>query len=167
MKKILMGVVFALSSMAVWAAQDVAVQLSAQKVQLTAKGEEQMVSAAKAAPGDVLQYSAVYTNSGKAEVEKLEATLPIPEGTEYIAASATPAKALASLDGVRFEPMPIKRKKTVNGKEVEVEVPVSEYKALRWQMGELKADGKSSVSARVRLGSRAGAVNVASVSSSK
>jgi uncharacterized repeat protein (TIGR01451 family) len=44
-------------------------------------------------PGDVLQYSATYRNTGAAAAAKLLATVPVPPGTTFIAASAEPAQA--------------------------------------------------------------------------
>ena len=62
-------------------------------------------------------------------MNKLVATLPIPEGLEYLPKTVRPAPALASLDGKTFAPMPLKRKvRLADGREVEREVAASEYR---------------------------------------
>ncbi len=57
-------------------------------------------------------------------IKGLQATLPIPSQTEFIAGTARPARAKASLDGLAFADMPLKRTVTRDGK------PVEETRAL-------------------------------------
>ena len=57
---------------------DVRVALSSQRVTLV-DGKEVLVSAAKARPGDVIEYRAVYKNDGRSAVRELDATLPVPQ----------------------------------------------------------------------------------------
>lgn len=130
---------------------DVESTLTASRV-VSKDGRETLVAAERADPGDLLEYRAVYVNRGKAAVRNLEATLPVPEGMSLQPGTAQPAGALASLDRRTFEPMPIRRKvKLADGREEVREVPVSEYKALRWKVGELPAGQRASVAARMRL----------------
>lgn len=130
---------------------DLDIKLVAQKVIKTPDGEERFVSAEKAVPGDVILYTATYRNVGKGTIRELEPNLPIPTGTEFIPDSAKPKPALASIDGKKFEPVPIKRKVVVDGKEVEQEVPQTQYKALRWKVDTLEAGKEFKVEARVKV----------------
>lgn len=115
-------------------------------------GKETRAAADEARPGDVLEYVAEYRNAGKAPARKLEATLPIPAGTEFLSATAKPADVRASLDGAKFEAVPLKRKvRRADGSVVEELVPTSEYRFLRWSPRDLAAGRTARYSARVRL----------------
>lgn len=128
-----------------------AIELTAHKI-VSKEGKENKIAAEKAKPGDLVEYTAVYANKSSGGLRNLEPNLPIPQGTTYIADSAKPAPAQASLDGVAFKNLPIKRKvKTADGKEVEEVVPASEYRALRWFVGDLPAGKNVTVSARVKV----------------
>lgn len=128
------------------------VSLTAHRVAVDARGRESLQPAAEAKPGETVEYRAAYRNSGIAPVGEVQATLPIPDGTEYVARTARPAPALASLDGRTFEPLPLKRRvRLANGTEAVREVPVAEYRYLRWTLGSIDAGRAETVSARVRL----------------
>jgi len=132
---------------------DVESILTSKKVVVGADKKETLVDGKDVKPGEIIEYQVTYTNKGKAPVSNLTANLPIPEGTEFLRASAKPVLgAKASLGDGKFDPIPLKRKvKTPDGKEVEQEVPLVQYRVLQWSLGEL-APGKSAiVSARVRL----------------
>jgi len=130
---------------------DVRVALVSQRVTLV-KGKEVLVSAEKARPGDVIEYRAVYRNDGSAPVRELDATLPVPNGLEYLPKTAAPAVVLASTDGRTFATVPLVRKtRTADGREVVREVPLSEYRALRWSIGTLAAKEARTVRARMRV----------------
>lgn len=132
----------------------VSVALSAGRLVPKPGGHEVMTSAEHAKPGDVIEYRATYRNQGNSSVRSLDATLPIPSGTEYLAHSALPAPELASLDGRRFEPLPLLRRvRLADGREVTREVPPSEYRWLRWSLGTLAPRDQRSVRARVRVSS--------------
>jgi hypothetical protein len=74
--------------------------------------------------------------------------------------SASPQKVEASLDGQTFAPVPLMRKeKTADGRTVMREVPVAEYRALRWPLGNLSAKQSRTVTARVRVESTQVAVH--------
>jgi uncharacterized repeat protein (TIGR01451 family) len=126
------------------------VALTHQKVALV-DGKEALVEAKSAKPGDVIEYRATYRNESDKPLQSVEATLPVPVGTAVLPASLA-AGATASLDGSGFQPIPLKRRvKQSNGKEVEVLVPYSEYRFLRWKVGSLDS-GKSAVYvARVKV----------------
>src|SRR5262245_7766359 len=129
----------------------VAVELTANKV-TKSQGKEVLVPADKAHPGELIEYRALYRNDGKGEARGLMATLPIPLGTQYVPGSALPRVVQASLDGRSFAPAPLKRvEKLPDGRTVEREVPVAEYRALRWPLGALPAKQSRTVTARVRI----------------
>jgi len=131
---------------------DVSIALSAERVTAKAGGRETTERADRAKPGDVIEYRATYRNPGNAVVRRLDATLPIPAGTEYLDHTARPAVTLASIDGRTFAPIPLMRRvRLTDGREVMREVPASEYRWLRWSLGSLDSHGERSVVARVRV----------------
>jgi uncharacterized repeat protein (TIGR01451 family) len=137
----------------------VAVELTANRV-TKQQGKEVLVAAAEAKPGELIEYRALYRNDGASEAKGLLATLPIPRGTQYVAGSALPRGVQASLDGRTFAAVPLKRTvKTPDGRTVVQEVPVSEYRALRWSLGALPSRNQRTVSARVRVEPAAVAAN--------
>lgn len=128
----------------------VAVELQQHKVVKSADGKEQLLDAGSVKPGDVIEYTATYTNRVGRPVSGLVADLPIPEGLEYLPLSARPGTAwarAAAKDG-DFAAEPLMRK-APDGK-VEP-VPYGDYRALRWTLGQLPAGGMASVSARARV----------------
>ena len=142
----------ALSLLATGAAADgdVAVTLAAARVVVGEHGAEQLVTTEAVRPGDVVEYRATYTNQGDSAVRGLTATLPIPVDTNYLGLTATPGDVEASTDGVNFAAIPLMRKVVGgDGRERWEPVPASEYRALRWQIGELRANASASVAARV------------------
>ena len=130
---------------------DVSVALTAYRVTMS-QGKEAYVPAEQARPGEVIEYRATYKNVGQTAVNDLMATLPVPQGLEYLPKTATPVRLLASVDGKNYEAVPLMRKtKGADGKLVMREVPTSEYRWLRWPMGTLAAKGESQVRARMRV----------------
>lgn len=113
---------------------------------------ETTAPAAAAHPGDVLEYTARYLNRGDAPAAALVPTLPIPVGTAWLATGAAPLPTQASLDGVTFAPLPLRRRVTgADGATREVDVPLAEVRALRWPASALAAGRELTVHARVRL----------------
>jgi uncharacterized repeat protein (TIGR01451 family) len=149
----------ATTSLAKPAAGTVAVELTANRV-TKAQGKEVLVPAEQAKPGELIEYRALYRNDGASEAKGLLATLPIPRGTQYVAGSALPRGVQASLDGRAFAAVPLKRTvRLPDGRTVVQDVPVAEYRVLRWPLGALPARDKRTVSARVRVEPTAVAVN--------
>lgn len=142
-----------LLSQQTFAAEPLSVTLEANKVILAAGGKEQLVSASEAKPGDVLEYRAIYRNISKQPLRTVMATLPVPAtGVEYLLDSGTPEGVEASVDGVKFAAVPLKRMvKTPDGKQQQQLVPATEYRFLRWPLGDLPAGASKAVSARVRV----------------
>jgi uncharacterized repeat protein (TIGR01451 family) len=136
-------------SAAAWAAGDVVSELMVWSVAQRDGGTEALLPVRTVKPGELLQYTAVYTNQGKAPVTRVVATLPVPAGMEL---AAVPAATLASLDGKSYAPAPLMRKvRGADGKEAEVAVPLSEYRSLRWPEQQIAAGAKYSVSARMQV----------------
>jgi len=133
------------------AAGDVSVVLTADRI-VTVNGKETRNTADQARPGDVIEYRAIYTNTGAGAVKQLAATLPVPNGMEYLPRTAAPTRLEASLDGRTFAPVPLKRRvRLQDGREVEREVPTSEYRYLRWALGTLDVEQARTVAARMRV----------------
>ena len=117
-----------------------------------ADGAEALLPAQSVKPGDVLQYTAVYKNADSRAVSRLVASLPIPAGTELVAASALPREVQASLDGKVYAAAPLMRKvRRADGQMVDVPVPLTEYRYLRWPEQQVAAGATYSTSARVRV----------------
>lgn len=130
---------------------DVEVLLQQYKVEKPGKTEV-LVNADRIKPGETIEYQAVYRNVSRQTVRQLQATLPIPHDTEYLPGSAKPAGVQATADGVNYAPIPLRRKvKLTSGQIEEQDIPLSEYRSLRWNIGDLAAGQKTTVSARVRL----------------
>jgi uncharacterized repeat protein (TIGR01451 family) len=127
--------------------------LSVQLVAPAGDGKERLESAQAAKPGDVLEYTALYKNNTAGTIRNLEATLPVPKGTEYVVGPSTqPTEVRASLDGKSYAPVPLKRSvKLADGKTVEKLVPITEYRFLRWQPKDLGAGRDARFIARVKV----------------
>jgi hypothetical protein len=126
-------------------------KLVAQRVEMV-DGKAVVKPAGEGKPGEIIEYSGTYSNGGVAAVDKLLATIPVPVGTSYIAGSSKPASAQASTDGTRFAPMPLMRSvRQPDGSERKEPVPLSDYRAVRWEIGTLSPGGNAVVSLRVRI----------------
>lgn len=134
-----------------FAAGDVSVALIANRVTMN-QGKEAYVPADHARPGETIEYRATYTNASSHVAKDVEATLPVPQGLEYLPNSAAPIRLLASLDGRSYAPVPLTRRvKTASG-QIEVrEVPATEYRSLRWSVGDLAPHASREVKARMRV----------------
>jgi len=129
----------------------VEVALQARRV-VVDQGKEALVPADKAKPGDVIQYEASYHNAGKAPVQHLGAVIPIPVGLALTADSAVPAASEASLDGKAFSPVPLMRAvKNEAGNMENRPVPLTEYRALRWNLAEVAPNSTTTVALRARV----------------
>ncbi len=132
---------------------DVESVLTSKKVTLSADKKEVLVDSKDLQPGEILEYRVTYTNKGKEPVNNVMLNLPIPVELEYVGGSAKPAAGLlATVGDGKFAPIPLKRKvKLPNGKDAEQDVPLAEYRSLRWNAGEMAPGKILVVSARVRL----------------
>lgn len=130
--------------------------LKVHQVLMLANGDEALQAIASIKPGDVLQYAAVFSNPGPRAVSRLQASLPIPVGTELLTGSAAPRGVLASVDGKVYQPLPLMRKiRRPDGQWIEVAVPPAEIRSLRWPEQALAAGASFSATARVRVNTAA------------
>lgn len=130
---------------------NVTVALHAFKVVATNNGTK-LVATTEAMPGDTIEYQVTYSNVGTRPARDVLALLPVPQGgVSYVADSALPAAVQASVDGTTFAPMPLKRVVKRDGKQITEIVPVSEYRFLRWKLGEIPPGVSTTVSSRMRL----------------
>jgi len=144
-------VILAILAVSLSAQAEVKVILVANKI-TTSNGAEVKESGQTAKPGDTIEYVAEYRNTDKTAVRNVVATLPVPAGMEYLPGTESPRTALASTDGMHFSAIPLKR--TVHnaaGQPTEELVPYSEYRTLRWDLGEISGGGNKTVAARVRV----------------
>lgn len=136
---------------AAWAAPAVTSQLQVQQV-VSEQGHEVLRPAAAAKPGDLLQYRAVYRNSGDTAATHLLVRVPVPPGTTLVAGSIRPAGAEASTDGTHFAPLPLLHTVTGHdGKPRQEPVPLSAIRAVRWDLGVLAPRESKNVELRARI----------------
>ena len=108
--------------------------------------------AVDAKPGDVIEYRAVYINNGKTQVERVLLSVPIPEGTTMVDKTVFPVGATASVDAVTFASMPLMRTiKSADGASRTEDVPLSEYRAIRWALNGISGGQQVAVSVNVRV----------------
>ena len=145
---------FQLSS-AFAAPSDVEVTLKAFQV-VGSKQDVKLVPTTRANPGDTIEYQVTYRNGGTTPARQTKAVLPVPAGgMAYLPDTALPATVEASLDGKTFAPVPLKREVMKEGKKVTETVPPTEYRFLRWDLGDLPAGQAVTVKSRMRLDSAA------------
>jgi uncharacterized repeat protein (TIGR01451 family) len=144
-------VILAMLALSLSAKADVKVTLVANKI-MKSNGTEVQQSGKTAKPGDTIEYVAEYRNTDKVNVRNVVATLPVPAGTEYLPDTESPRPALASTDGTHFAAIPLKRTvRNATGQPKEELVPYSEYRTLRWNLGEISGTGSKTVKARVKV----------------
>ncbi len=148
----LFGLLFVLIFSAA-AQAEVSASLVANKVETDPQGQERLLPAERATPGDLIEYVVLYHNQGEETVRDLRADLPIPAGVELQLDSIEPKRRLeASVDGQAYAPFPLKRTHTLpDGRVEEQMVPASEYRHLRWTLFSLQAGEQKRVKARVKV----------------
>lgn len=155
LKPCLLAVAWVLAQAAFAQTPTVTSTLTAHRVE-TVAGKAVLQPADSGKPGDLVEYSGTYHNAGTKPADKLVATIPVPAGTTFVAGSASPARAQASTDGVRFAAMPLMHAvKHADGTVRQEPVPLSEYRYLRWELGTLAAGADSTVALRVQIDSSA------------
>lgn len=127
------------------AAEALSVNLQAKQI-VTENGKQVLKTVNRAKSGDVIQYQAIYRNNIQKPMTNVALTIPVPASMVYVS-SSSPAPVQASLDGKKFENLPILRK--VNGKMVEV--PASQYRAVRWIVKTLPAQQSATVSINTKV----------------
>lgn len=114
--------------------------LTANQIVKTVDGQVSYIPVRTAPTGTIIQYKATYTNTVNQDINDLAVTLPIPANMTFTG-EASPVSAQASIDGKNYADMPLMRK--VGGKMVKI--PVSEYRALRWNIKLLPANKSAAV----------------------
>ncbi len=132
--------------------------ISAFLVSEDAQGEERLVLAETAAPGQVMEFRIEFTNSGPEEVSGIAVVNPVPANTRYLAdshAADVGAAFEVSIDGGEsFEPEPVTRIETQpDGSQATVVVPPGQYTHVRWVADEPLAakGGRQSFTYRVAV----------------
>lgn len=96
--------------------------------------------------GDILEYQGLFTNNSGERVRTMDLTLSIAGGLELIG-DVNPKNVQASLDNSRFVRMPIRAN---IGGQIQ-EVPLSQYKALKWTVEEIGLGATAVVKYRARV----------------
>lgn len=128
--------------------------LAVYKITVDAQGNEVATETTEVTPGDLLEYRVTYTNNDAGPITNLLPMLPVPTGMAYVKDSAQPALETASLSstGTEFLPLPITRQvRQPDGTVTTVEVPVREYRRLRWMIESLDVGESVILVARVTV----------------
>lgn len=142
--------VLAAATSAAFADSPLVATLDARKV-VVVDGRETFASADVAKPRDVIEYRTTYRNVSKGSLHAVAATLPVPAGFEYLEGTASKG-VTASLDGKTYAPLPLTRTvKTADGRTKVETVPASEFRSLRWELGDMPAAASQTVVARMRM----------------
>jgi len=162
MKRVLMTVLFLAGT--VWLlAQEEQPKLSLvirvekeMKVQEEGKLVTRYLPVDKAAGGDILLYTIVYTNQGRSQAKNATIVDAIPEGTVYVLESAggKEAEVLFSIDGGKlFQKYPAKYLVTKkDGTREEKEATPEMYTHVQWLLKKPVAPGQSgSVTFKVKV----------------
>jgi hypothetical protein len=156
----MMVVAFAMCMLAGLAQAAAEVQLAAWKVvaERAAEGtaKERLEPVQQLQPGDTIEYRATYAADAQSAARNVQITLPVPQAglvwQPWASAPEAGVPMLASRDGERFEPVPLMRAEQLpDGRRVMRAVPLSEYRFLRWQLGDLPAGATRMVRARMRF----------------
>lgn len=130
--------------------QKVSIAIKVEKIIKVEKGKNwvtKRVSAQDAKKDDILIYTITYTNTAKEAVSDVSVMDPIPQGTEYIAGSASGenAEITFSMDGGKtFGALPLKYKKSNPDGSYEMKVATpSMFTHVKWQIKKKVAPGKS------------------------
>lgn len=145
---------FFLSAGAAWSQGQVKSELIVEKLVQQAGGGWAASAAKEVKPGDLVVYTASYRNTGKDPVRALVATVPVPSSMEWqgVAADGKNPPSLASTDGTTFAPIPLTRKvRGADGKEQVQQVPLHEYRALRWTLPDLAAGAVATVKVTTKV----------------
>jgi uncharacterized repeat protein (TIGR01451 family) len=132
----------------------IVIQLQQFKVAKDAKGEIKFDEATAVLPGEVIEYRATYSNQGTTALPVV-ATLPIPEGLEYVKDSAKANNKIAhtvAQKDAQFSNEPLVQKvSTASGATLSQPIPYSSYRYVRWDLGRLSPGNSIEVSVRAKV----------------
>ena len=124
-------------------------RLLASIVARNASGQEVLVPVNAQTPitrGMILEYHGYIINRSQERVRNMKVSFDLPKNTELTAMSdMSPARAMGSMDGMNFQYMPLKS--NVGG--VLQDLPMSYYKAVRWNIEGLGLNEVAEVKYRV------------------
>ena len=137
-------------------AEDVAVELTAYAVTLSAEGEEELSPITEVDPGGIIEYEIDYRNMTEDPLGNFTVMGDVPDQTTYL--SVTAVKGFNSelevhVPGIGWSNEPVIRYvQDEAGTLVPTEVQPEEYDALRWRVPKALAPGEEiSVSYRIRV----------------
>lgn len=126
-------------------------RLYAMVVTRDAMGQEMLVPVNNQTPvtrGTVLEYRGYVINQSPERVRNMKVNFGLPANTELTSISdMSPSRAMGSLDGVNFQYLPLKT--NIGG--VLQDLPLSYYKALRWNIEGLGLNEVAEIKYRVRV----------------
>ncbi len=115
-----------------------------------------LVPAKEASPGDVLEYTLTYTNTGDELARDAAIDDPIPKGSSYLAGTATSegAELTFSTDGGKTFGPAVKLTYEIRGPNGQAEkrtATPSDYTHVRWTVKSIPPGASGKVSFRVRV----------------
>lgn len=132
----------------------IVIQLQQFKVAKDEKGATKFDEATAVLPGDVIEYRATYANQG-ATALPVVATLPIPEGLEYVKESAKAKNNIlhtVAQKDAQFSSEPLVQKvSTASGSTLSQPIPYASYRYVRWDLGRLSPGNSIEVSVRAKV----------------
>ncbi len=136
------------------AKNSISVHLEQFKVVKKLKEPETFIDVAAVKPGDLIEYRATYKNNDKSAVKGMVATIPIPIGTDFIPKSIRPENSAAEATtktGI-YAAIPLMHPvRQSDGKIRSEPVPATDYRAIRWNLGQLAAGASTTVIVRVQV----------------
>lgn len=113
------------------------------------------VKADKSAPGETLVFTLSYRNTGDEKAVDVKLDNPLPNGTRYVADSATGANTQISysVDGGRTfaKPDQLSLEKVSAGKKEKVRAQAADYTTIRWVISEIQPGQGGQVSFRAQV----------------
>ncbi|MGL4534499.1 MAG: hypothetical protein ACRCUA_05535 [Fusobacteriaceae bacterium] len=97
-------------------------------------GTQSRIEVKEATPGDTIAYNFFISNETEKALDKINPTIPVPNGTTFIPNKSQPSNYLVSINERDFLPYPI----TIDGKPVDD----SQYRLVGWNIEKLDS-GKS------------------------
>lgn len=129
--------------------QGIISKITASLLSVDANGQEKLIPVdanTRLQSGNVIEYHGYFTNTNNDRVRKMTVSMTIPEQVELLRV-VTPEYPFASVDGSTFSYMPLQT--MVNGQRQEV--PLSYYRALRWNVEGLGLNETLVVKYRARV----------------
>lgn len=156
--KYVAGLSIFIFSSAALAAPKVDIKIVAEKEVAVVKNGKQtkkMIAAKKFAPGETIQYTLTYTNSGTEKATNVVISDPIPKGTSYISGSATETGNLTfSVDGGKtFNKAALLTydANLTGGKKEKRTAGSDQYTDIRWVIDTVEPGTSGKVSFRVKV----------------